>query len=216
MIQFHDFGIDIQTYTDRGKGNDFPDVNQCPHCSSRRPLHRHGYYQRYALTAEGGVSPLDRTIRSRECRKTVSVLPSFLLPYVQYTRSVIWQAVKAWFETPRARSEDQTGCFSHQGGHLVLCPTIFTESLPLASRGGEKVGNHRPCRERKNRMGGLVDADLGGTGGGLDHPRPVDKREMASVCGSNFFLIFYLTPKMEMVDVPTNPSSRRISSRFVR
>ncbi|AGE21499.1 hypothetical protein GHH_c09600 [Geobacillus sp. GHH01] len=53
MIQFHDFGIDIQTYTDRGKGNDFPDVNQCPHCPSRRPLHRHGYYQRYALTAEG-------------------------------------------------------------------------------------------------------------------------------------------------------------------
>ncbi|MDF9298598.1 transposase, partial [Geobacillus stearothermophilus] len=49
----HDFGIDIQTYTDRGKGNDFPDVNQCPHCPSRRPLHRHGYYQRYALTAEG-------------------------------------------------------------------------------------------------------------------------------------------------------------------
>ncbi|KJE29180.1 hypothetical protein LG52_3522 [Geobacillus kaustophilus] len=30
MIQFHDFGIDIQTYTDRGKENDFPDVNQCP------------------------------------------------------------------------------------------------------------------------------------------------------------------------------------------
>ena len=101
-------------------------------------------------------------------------------------------------------------------GKLVLCPTIFTESLPLASRGGEKVGDHRPCGERKNRTGGLVDADLGGTGGGLDHPRPVDKREVASVCGSNWFLIFYLKPKTEMVDVPTNPSSRRISSRFVR
>lgn len=39
--------------------------------------------------------------RCQECRKTVSVLPSFLLPYVQYTRSVIWQAVKTWLETPR-------------------------------------------------------------------------------------------------------------------
>jgi len=38
VIQFHDFGIDIQTYTDRGKGNDFPDVSQCPHCPSRRDL----------------------------------------------------------------------------------------------------------------------------------------------------------------------------------
>ena len=53
------------------------------------------------VDGRGGVSPLDRTIRSRECRKTVSVLPSFLLPYVQYTRSVIWQAVKTWLETPR-------------------------------------------------------------------------------------------------------------------
>ncbi|KAF0993577.1 DUF6431 domain-containing protein [Geobacillus sp. TFV-3] len=101
MIQFHDFGIDIQTYTDRGKGNDFPDVNQCPHCPSRRPLHRHGYYQRYALTAEGEYHLWIARYRCQECRKTVSVLPSFLLPYVQYTRSVIWQAVKAWFETPR-------------------------------------------------------------------------------------------------------------------
>ncbi|KAF0996769.1 hypothetical protein BJQ97_03459 [Geobacillus sp. TFV-3] len=54
MIQFHDFGIDIQTYTDRGKENNFPDVNQCPSpLSIPPPLHRHGYYQRYALTAEG-------------------------------------------------------------------------------------------------------------------------------------------------------------------
>ncbi|MED5073456.1 DUF6431 domain-containing protein [Anoxybacillus geothermalis] len=101
MIQFHDFGIDIQTYTDRGKGNDFPDVRQCPHCPSRRPLHRHGYYQRYALTTEGEYHLWIARYRCQECRKTVSVLPSFLLPYVQYTRSVIWQAVKTWLETPR-------------------------------------------------------------------------------------------------------------------
>ncbi|MGP9077503.1 DUF6431 domain-containing protein, partial [Geobacillus thermodenitrificans subsp. calidus] len=24
MIQFHDFGIDVQTYAERGKENDFP------------------------------------------------------------------------------------------------------------------------------------------------------------------------------------------------
>ncbi|GGJ80060.1 hypothetical protein GCM10008982_31940 [Anoxybacillus voinovskiensis] len=53
MIQFHDFGMDVQTYADRGKENDFPHVKQCPHCQTLHPLHRHGYYQRYALTAEG-------------------------------------------------------------------------------------------------------------------------------------------------------------------
>ncbi|ATA61734.1 hypothetical protein GS458_3312 [Geobacillus stearothermophilus] len=168
------------------------------------------------VDGRGGVSPLDRTIslsrvsQNRECAAFFSppVCSIYTIGYLASGQNVARNA--------KARSEDQTGWFSHQGGHLILCPTIFTESLSLASRGGEKVGDHRPCGERKNRTGGLVDADLGGTGGGLDHPRPVDKREVASVCGSNCFLIFYLTPKMEIVDVPTNPSSRRISSRFVR
>ncbi|MDQ0163340.1 hypothetical protein J2S06_002420, partial [Bacillus alveayuensis] len=50
MIQFHDFGIDVQTYAERGKENDFPLLKQCPHCRAKRPLHRHGYYERNALT----------------------------------------------------------------------------------------------------------------------------------------------------------------------
>ncbi|WP_425439785.1 hypothetical protein [Parageobacillus galactosidasius] len=38
MIQFHDFGIDVQTYAERGKENDFPLLTQCPHCRAKRPL----------------------------------------------------------------------------------------------------------------------------------------------------------------------------------
>ncbi|OXB91781.1 hypothetical protein B9L23_10680 [Parageobacillus galactosidasius] len=39
MIQFHDFGIDVQTYAERGKENDFPLLKKCPHCRAKRPLH---------------------------------------------------------------------------------------------------------------------------------------------------------------------------------
>jgi len=53
MIQFHDFGIDVQTYAERGKENVFPLLKKCPHCRAKRPLHRHGYYERNALTPHG-------------------------------------------------------------------------------------------------------------------------------------------------------------------
>ena len=49
VIQFHDFGIDVQTYMERGKENNFPLLKQCPHCRAKRPLHRHGYYERNAM-----------------------------------------------------------------------------------------------------------------------------------------------------------------------
>ncbi|NNU89019.1 hypothetical protein ETC04_18805, partial [Geobacillus sp. MR] len=42
------FGIDVQTYAERGKENDFPLLKKCPHCRAKRPLHRHGYYERNA------------------------------------------------------------------------------------------------------------------------------------------------------------------------
>nr|WP_244404231.1 DUF6431 domain-containing protein [Parageobacillus caldoxylosilyticus] len=94
MIQFHDFGIDVQTYMERGKENNFPLLKQCPHCRAKRPLHRHGYYERNALTPHRCYRIWIARYRCRECSKTVSVLPSFLLPYFQYTLSTIWQVVK--------------------------------------------------------------------------------------------------------------------------
>ncbi|KAF0996768.1 hypothetical protein BJQ97_03458 [Geobacillus sp. TFV-3] len=97
----------------------------------------------------------------------MSVLPSFLLPYVQYTRPVIWQAVKTWLETPRRGAKTKQVGFPTKEVILFYVRRFFTESLPLASRGGEEMGDHRPCGERKNRTGGLVDADHGGTGGSI-------------------------------------------------
>ncbi len=116
MIQFHDFGIDVQTYADRGKENDFPLVKHCPHCQSPRALYRHGCYERYALTAEGEYRLWIARYRCRECRKTVSVLPSFLLPYFQYTLSVIWQVVKEWLEKTKRQKERMTAPFPTKDG----------------------------------------------------------------------------------------------------
>ncbi|GLH62983.1 hypothetical protein PG301_08220 [Parageobacillus sp. G301] len=94
VIRFHDFQVDVQTYAQRGKQNDFPLLKRCPHCQAKRPLYRHGYYERNAVTSHQSYRIWIARYRCPECRRTVAVLPSFLLPYFQYTLPTIWRVVK--------------------------------------------------------------------------------------------------------------------------
>jgi hypothetical protein len=34
LIVYHDFNISVEEYENRSKKNDFPTVEQCPHCKS--------------------------------------------------------------------------------------------------------------------------------------------------------------------------------------
>lgn len=52
---------------------------QCPHCKGSRLLRALGYYGRYLSGIAGKI--LIRRFRCRRCRKTVSMLPSFIQPY---------------------------------------------------------------------------------------------------------------------------------------
>ncbi|QXJ38807.1 hypothetical protein BV455_02151 [Parageobacillus caldoxylosilyticus] len=94
MIRFHDFQVDVQTYAQRGKQNDFPLLKRCPHCQAKRPLYRHGYYERNAVTPHQSYRIWIARYRCPECWGTVTVLPSFLLPYFQYTLPTIWKVMK--------------------------------------------------------------------------------------------------------------------------
>ncbi|KAA5604027.1 transposase, partial [Pseudomonas aeruginosa] len=85
---------DVQTYAQRGKQNDFPLLKRCPHCQAKRPRYRHGYYERNAVTSHQSYRIWIARYRCPECRRTVAVLPSFLLPYFQYTLPTIWRVVK--------------------------------------------------------------------------------------------------------------------------
>lgn len=90
MVQLYDFGIDVQTYANRGKENAFPSIHRCPHCQAKRNLYRHGYYERNALAGQDVYRIWIAGYRCVICKKTVTVLPTFLLPYFQYT---IWTIV---------------------------------------------------------------------------------------------------------------------------
>ena len=58
---------------------------RCPQCEARQPLTAHGFYQRTLVDeAFDGVIRVRRYL-CRACRRTVSLLPEFLLPYLRFS-----------------------------------------------------------------------------------------------------------------------------------
>lgn len=95
MIIIYDFNLSLEEYAERGKRNDFPIVEQCPHCRGRVRLWRHGFFWRYALEERKEYRiPICR-LKCPSCKKTVSLLPDFLLPYFQHTLSTVLKRLKA-------------------------------------------------------------------------------------------------------------------------
>lgn len=89
LVLPYDFGILIDDYAVRGTKNNFPEIERCPHCKGQTRLARHSFYWRNAITAAKQYRlPICRLI-CPSCRKTFSLLPSFLLPYFQHTVDVI-------------------------------------------------------------------------------------------------------------------------------
>lgn len=94
MILFHNFGVALITYAEKGLDNDFPTYHSCPNCSSINTLHRHGFYRRYGITEEvTDVIPICRQ-QCPSCKKTFSILPDFLIPYYQHTLHTVLDQVE--------------------------------------------------------------------------------------------------------------------------
>ena len=63
----------------------------CPQCQAKHPLKAHGFYTRTIIdTAFDGLIRVRRYL-CIACRRTVSLLPGFALPYLRST-------VRAWFD----------------------------------------------------------------------------------------------------------------------
>jgi hypothetical protein len=61
----------------------------CPQCHARCPLTAHGFYSRTLVDVEFDGSIRVRRYLCRLCRRTVSLLPKFALPYLRFSISVI-------------------------------------------------------------------------------------------------------------------------------
>jgi transposase-like protein len=94
MVVIWDFNITLENYVQRGIHNEFPEMEQCPHCKARTRLRRHGFYFRNAVEEERTYRiPICR-LQCSSCRKTVSLLPDFLLPYYQHTLQTVMTRLK--------------------------------------------------------------------------------------------------------------------------
>ncbi len=96
MVIVADFGSDVEFYAREFARLSYPPPKTCPHCTAPGCLVGHGSYPRHA------VDHLQQTIPIRvkrflcaSCQKTISLLPSFCLPWRHYQTSTI-QAVLDW------------------------------------------------------------------------------------------------------------------------
>lgn len=89
MQILHPFGGSVQEYLAQLEDPDQHRPAHCPLCQAKDPLIAHGFYCRTIID-----STFDGTIRVRRylceaCRRTVSLLPEFALPYLRSSLTVI-------------------------------------------------------------------------------------------------------------------------------
>ncbi|MGI6308512.1 MAG: DUF6431 domain-containing protein [Dethiobacteria bacterium] len=97
MQIIHTFNISPREYSQKGKKNDFPRINNCPCCSYPSTLPRHGFYWRNALFLKSHYRIPILRLKCPSCGKTISLLPDFLLPHFQYSLEYILEVVRQFF-----------------------------------------------------------------------------------------------------------------------
>lgn len=89
MQILHPFVGSIQHYVEAISDPDRYRPDHCPQCEAKQPLTGHGFYRRTLVDpAFDGVIRVRRYL-CRLCKRTVSLLPEFALPWLRFSITVI-------------------------------------------------------------------------------------------------------------------------------
>jgi hypothetical protein len=89
MQILHPFAGSIQQYAEAISDPDRYRPDHCPQCEAKQPLTGHGFYSRTLVDpAFDGVIRVRRYL-CRLCKRTVSLLPEFALPWLRFSITVI-------------------------------------------------------------------------------------------------------------------------------
>jgi transposase-like protein len=89
MQILHPFAGSLQRYADAISDPDCYRPDHCPQCQAQQPLSGHGFYHRTLVDlAFDGVIRVRRYL-CRVCRRTVSLLPEFALPWLRFSLPLI-------------------------------------------------------------------------------------------------------------------------------
>ena len=82
---------------------------KCPICGAQHTLHKHGSYWRNILNEESEERIPIARLCCKICKLTISMLPSFALPYFQYSLKYILRALQLIFLITRPTAERNSG-----------------------------------------------------------------------------------------------------------
>lgn len=89
MQILHPFLGSVQQYCEAVVDSDCFRPDHCPQCQSNLPLTAHGFYSRTLVDVEFDGLIRVRRYLCRCCKRTVSLLPEFALPYLRFSITVI-------------------------------------------------------------------------------------------------------------------------------
>ena len=89
MQILHPFAGSIQQYCEAISDPDRYRPDHCPQCEAQHPLAAHGFYIRTVTDVEFDGSIRVRRYLCHGCKRTVSLLPEFALPYLRFSILVI-------------------------------------------------------------------------------------------------------------------------------
>ena len=89
MQILHPFAGSVQQYLDQLDDRESPRPRHCPQCLAKYPLTAHGFYSRTIIDAAFDGAIRVRRYLCEACRRTVSLLPEFALPYLRSSLAFI-------------------------------------------------------------------------------------------------------------------------------
>lgn len=97
MIILADFRSDVQRYQREFDQHAFPRPQTCPECAANH-LIGHGSYPRHVCDHHQAFAIRVKRLLCTACRRTISLLPSFCLPYRHYLAAVIQRVLDLRFQ----------------------------------------------------------------------------------------------------------------------
>jgi Domain of unknown function (DUF6431) len=143
MQILHPFAGSIQHYLGEIADPDRYRPDHCPQCGAKHPLTGHGFYLRTLVDAAfDGVIRVRRYL-CRFCKRTVSLLPEFALPWLRFSISVIAlflvaRLLKGFTLVAAARAAGRT-VMPYQRGQFWIrrfqkqAPALSLALVPLAA-----------------------------------------------------------------------------------
>lgn len=132
MQMLHPHRGSIQQYMEQIEDADCGRPSSCPQCAAKEPLTAHGSYNRTIVDeAFDGLIRIRRYL-CETCRRTVSLLPEWALPFMRFSMVVIAKTIKARLVEKQCWKAAVASAPYQRGQHWVRRFAQQAESLSAA------------------------------------------------------------------------------------